>query len=107
MDDFEQELSEALTRRPAPPGLKGRILAARARRTVEEQRGRQRMWRRLAASVLIAAALAGAAEWQWQRVEERRRGEETRRQVLTALGVTARALDKVQRRLEAHDGNPE
>ena len=104
MDDFEKELSESLTRRPAPPGLKGRILAERTRRAAAEQNGRHVMWMRLAASVMIAAVLAGAAGWQWQRVEERRRGEEAKQQVMTALGITAKALDKVQRRLQSNDG---
>ena len=104
MDDFEKELSESLTRRPAPPGLKGRILAERGRRAESEQNGRHVMWMRLAASVTIAAVLAGGAGWQWQRVEERRRGEEARQQVMTALGITAKALDKVQKRLQANDG---
>jgi hypothetical protein len=107
MDDFEKELSESLTRRPAPPGLKGRILAERARRATVEQNGWRVMWMRLAASVAIAAVLAGAAGWQWQRVEERRRGEEARQQVMTALGITAKALDKVQKRLQANDGKEE
>ncbi|HEX8811309.1 MAG TPA: hypothetical protein VF742_04890, partial [Terracidiphilus sp.] len=107
MDGFEEELSESLVRRPAPPGLKGRILAERARRRVVEQSSWRVIWMRLAASLLIAAVLAGVARWQWQRVEDRRRGEEARQQVLTALSITARALDKVQTRLAAHNGNEE
>ncbi len=107
MDGFEKELSEALTRRPAPPGLKGRILAEKARRAEAERNGRHVMWMRLAASVVIAAVLAGAGSWQWRRVEERRRGEEARQQVMTALGITAKALDKVQRRLQANDTKEE
>jgi hypothetical protein len=107
MDDFEKELSESLTRRPAPPGLKGRILAERARRAAAEHDGRHVMWMRLAASMALAAVLAGGAGWQWQRVEERRRGEEARQQVMTALGITAKALDKVQKQLQANDGKEE
>jgi hypothetical protein len=104
MDRFEKELSESLMRRPAPPGLKGRILAERARRAAAKHNDRHVMWMRLAASVVIAAVLAGAGSWQWRRVEERRRGEEARQQVMTALGITAKALDKVQRHLQANDG---
>jgi hypothetical protein len=107
MDEFEKELSEAMTRRPAPPGLKGRILAERAQRVAAERNGRSVMWMRLAASVAIAAMLSGAGVWQWRRVEEHRRGEEARQQVMTALGVTARALDKVQKHLESNDGKEE
>jgi hypothetical protein len=107
MDGFEKELSEAMTRRPAPPGLLERILAERARRAAAERNGRHGMWMRLAASVAIAAMLSSAGLWQWRRVEEHRRGEAARQQVMTALGITARALDKVQRRLDANDGNTE
>jgi hypothetical protein len=107
MDQFEKELSEAMTPRPAPPGLKGRILAERARRAAAERNGRNVVWMRLAASVAIAAVLSSAGLWQWRRVEEHRRGEAARQQVMTALGVTARALDKVQKHLESNDGKEE
>ena len=105
LEEFERELAARLVRREAPSGLKARILAERARRAQAARHGRQVMWMRLAASVLLAAVLSGAGLWQWRRVEDRRRGEEARRQVMTALGITARALDKVQERLAAHDGD--
>jgi hypothetical protein len=107
MDGFEKELSESLLRRPAPPGLKGRILAERARRSAARHTDRRVLWMRLAAMLVIVAILAGAASWQWQRVEGRRRGEAARQQVITALEITGRALDKVQARLAAHNGNEE
>jgi hypothetical protein len=111
MDGFEKELSESLLRRPAPPGLKGRILAERTRRAAAEQSGRRVLWMRLAATLAILAILAGAAGWQWRRVEDRRRGEAARQQAITALEITSRALDKiqdkVQARLAAHNGNGE
>ena len=111
MDGFEKELSESLLRRPAPPGLKGRILAERARRSAARQSDRRVLWMRLAAMLAIVTILAGAAGWQWQRAEDRRRGEAARQQVITAMEITGRALnkiqDKVQARLAAHDGNEE
>ena len=105
MDGFEKELSESLPRRPAPPGLKGRILAARARRARADESGRRLLWMRLAATLALVAVLGGAAGWQWRKVEDRRRGEAARQQVITALEITGRALDKVQARLAAHSGN--
>lgn len=105
-DEWEQELTEALTRRPAPPGLKQRIFAERARRAEAERFNRSRLWMRVAASIALAAAVSGAGLWQWHREEaDRQRGEEARQQVMTALGITARTLDKVQQRLAAHNEN--
>jgi hypothetical protein len=107
-------LTDALVRRPAPPGLKGRILAERRRRIEARHGTRSVAWMRLAASLALVGILAGAGAWQWRRVQaqrsnedERRRGEEARRQVMTALGITARALDHVEMRLEARNRNPE
>lgn len=102
---LEEALAEALTRRPAPPGLKGRILAERRRRIEARHSTRSVVWMRLAASLALVGILAGAGTWQWRRVEERRRGEEARRQVMMALGITARALDRVEMRLAARSRN--
>ena len=98
--EFEQELRQALERRPAPPSLKGKILARRrgarlGRRTV--------LWQRLAASLVLAAVLGGAAEWQQHVREERRKGEEARQQVMIALRITGHALEKMNQQLAAHD----
>jgi hypothetical protein len=98
MEEFERELRQALERRPAPPGLK--------RRLMEKRRARQphsTVWLRLAASIALAAVLGGAAEWRHQ--EERRKGEEARRQVLTALRITNHALNQMNAQLAAHSRN--
>ena len=98
--EFEKELRQALARRPAPPSLKGRILARHhARRTARSHT--YTVWgQRLAASVLLAGVLAGG--YEWRHVEERRKGEEAAQQVMTALRITNRALNEMNRRLE-HD----
>jgi hypothetical protein len=99
MDNFEKELQQALQRRPAPPSLKQRVMERRAQR-----RGKQPVaWMRMAATLLIAALLGGAVRWGLDRQEERRKGEEARRQVMTALRITGHALNKVNTRLAAHD----
>lgn len=103
MDRFEEELAEQLARRPAPPGLKQRILAEKARRASAKKHEHRHLWMRLAASVVIAAIVAGGAGWQWKRQDEKRKGEEARRQVMTALRITGKALDEVHERLAAHD----
>jgi hypothetical protein len=103
IDKFEEELSELLARRPAPPGMKQKILAAKARRAAVEKHQRGQIWMKLAASVVIVAVLGSAAGWQWKREDDRRKGEEVRRQVMTALRITGKALDTVQTRLAEHD----
>jgi len=90
MDDFEQELKQALQRRPAPPSLKRKIMA---RRTASDRRGQAIPWQRLAAGVVLAAMLGGGLLWRQQ--EERRKGEAAREQVLTALRITGHALRQV------------
>lgn len=102
-DTFERELKQALERRPAPPGLKARILAARWERRKESRHSHSVVWMRLAASLLIVAIIGGAIRWNYQRIEERRRGELARQQVFTALRVTAHAINLVQERLSAHN----
>ena len=97
MDDFEQQLREAFKRQPAPPGLKRRIMA---RRRAPEPRSHVVLWQRLAATLALAAVLGGAA--LWHQLEERRKGEAARQQVLTALRITDHALDNISKQLAAH-----
>ncbi len=102
-DQFERELKQALERRPAPPGLKTRIMAARRERRQETLHSHSLLWMRLAATLLIVALIGGAVRWDYQRIQERRRGEQARQQVLTALRITSHALDLVQQRLSARN----
>jgi hypothetical protein len=63
------------------------------------------IWQRLAAVILLTAALGGGLAWRnhQQRLEERARGEAARQQVLTALRITSRALNRMNVQLAAHD----
>jgi hypothetical protein len=101
MDDFEQELKQALERRPAPPSLKRRILQQRSLRRTQRLHSHMVIWQRLAASVMLAALIGGA--FTWHQAEQRRKGEEARRQVMTALRITSHALNEMNTRLAAHD----
>jgi hypothetical protein len=101
-EDFERELRQAFQRRPAPPGLKTKLM----------QRPRARgpnhlsvIWQRLAATIVLAAALAGGFAWRNQ--EERRKDEAARQQVLTALRITAHALNQMNAQLAAHSRAPQ
>jgi hypothetical protein len=102
-DQFEQDLKQALERRPAPPGLKAKIMAARWQRRKDARHSHSLLWMRLAASLLIAALIGGGVRWDYERIQQRRRGEEARQQVLTALRITGHALNLVQERLAAHN----
>lgn len=99
--DFERELRQALGRRPAPPSLKRRILQRREARRTERLHFRTVWWQRLAASVLLAGVIAGG--YGWRQVEEQRKGEEVKRQVMTALRITNHALNDMNRRLAEHN----
>jgi hypothetical protein len=99
MEEFERELRQALERRSAPVSLKGKIMA---RRGARQPRRQAVAWQRLAAALVMAAVVGGAAEWEAHLREERRRGEAAREQVLTALRITGHALDQMNRQLAAH-----
>ena len=97
MDDFERELRQAFERQPAPLGLKGRLLL---KRRVQRSRRPVVLWQRLAASILLAAMVAGG--FAWRKREERRKGEAARQQLFTALRITNRALHHMNTQLAAH-----
>ena len=105
MDEFEQELQQAMLRRPAPPSLKGKILASRKRQNTQRVHARMVMWQRLAASIVLAAVAGGA--FLWHDAEERRKGEEARQQVLTALRITSHALQRMNQQLADRNRNAE
>lgn len=100
---IEAELRQALQRRPAPPQLKQKIMAGRER--AARQRGWQRnvLLMRMAAGLLIVTVLAGLGDWSYRRAEEKRKGEEARREVMIALRITGQALNTVQQKLAEHD----
>lgn len=94
--ELEQRLRMALRRRSAPLGLKRQVIAkAQARRRI--QNGRGWMLQRIAASIVLAALFGGVAVYR--QVEERRKGEQAREQVMTALRITNHTLDRVSERL--------
>jgi hypothetical protein len=101
MNDFEKELGEACARRPAPPSLKRKIMARRSQQNTERIRNRTALLQRLAACLVLGAAVAGG--FAWRNREEQRKGEEARQQVLTALRITGHALNQVKNQLAEHD----
>jgi hypothetical protein len=106
MDDFEKELQQALQRRPAPPNLKRKVMERRGLLSIERRHSHWLVWQRVAAGLLIVTALGGAMQWKLHRDEERREGEEARRQVMIALRVTGHALNAVNAQLaRSHSGD--
>lgn len=103
MDELERELRQALERRPAPPSLKRKVMERRQRERSAQARRRVVFWQRLAGAMTLAAALAGVLVWH--NTEERRKGEEARQQVLTALRITSRALNRMEAQLAEHGQN--
>jgi hypothetical protein len=101
IDEFERELKQAMERRPAPPSLKRRIMQQRTMQRTERVHSYTIWWQRLAASVLLAGVIAGG--YSWRQAEDRRKGEEAKQQVLTALRITNRALNDMNRRLAARN----
>jgi hypothetical protein len=99
-DDFERELRQAFDRRPAPPGLKRKIMARRSPRV----RHTFFTWQGMAASLLLTGVLAGAAALHMR--EEHRKEEAAREQVFIALRITGRALNQVNSRL-THGRGPQ
>jgi hypothetical protein len=100
-DELEQELRAAFERRPAPAGLKRKVMERRA----DEHRRRVHSLnlKRIAASLVLATVAGGAGGWAWHDHQERKRGEEARRQVMLALRITGHALNQVESNLAEHD----
>jgi uncharacterized protein HemX len=110
-NEFEQELKQALERRPAPPGLKRKIMEQRKARRAERPWfavPHLATWMKVAATLVMVAILGGGGlEWRARKAEEQRKGEAARQQVLTALRITSRALNQVHEKLAAHDRGDE
>jgi len=94
--ELERKLRTALAHRKAPLGLKARVLA-QARERRQGQRRRWWMVQRVAATVVLAAAVGGFMEYR--HIEEVRKGEAAKEQVLTALRIAGRTMGRVQERL--------
>jgi hypothetical protein len=110
-DDFERELRESLERQAAPAGLKRKVMEQRIQdrarlelnRTAARQRRRLVWFERIAASLVVASVAASAVVGHY--AIERRKGEEAKQQVFTALRITNRAFQVMNEQLEKRDRN--
>ena len=111
IDEFECELRESLQRQPAPGGLKRKVMEqrwheraqARSNRTTARQRTRMIWLERIAASLVVASVAGSALAGHY--AIERRKGEEAKQQVFTALRITNHAFQVMNRQLQERDRN--
>jgi hypothetical protein len=100
LDEFERELQQGMLRVPAPPGLKRKIMARKRALDAEKTHRRVVWWQRLAASVVLCGAVGGGLTWH--NIQERRKGEAAREQVMMALRIAGHALDQMNEQLSEH-----
>lgn len=109
-DDFERELREGLKHQPAPASLKHKVMEQRRGqnrgqilpiRTTKRQRNRMIWLERIAASLVLAGVAGSAVVGHY--AAERRKGEEAKQQVFTALRITSHAFQVMNERLQQQD----
>lgn len=102
--EFERRLRNAMQRHEAPLGLKARVLAQSRARMRENRRAQQGGWmlQRIAASAVLAAIFGGIAVYREMEVRsiERQKGEQAREQVMLALRITTRTLNRIGERMK-------
>lgn len=105
MDDFEQQLKQAMARQEPPPWFEAKVLAA-----VERQpQSRQSLWSRFRvqpgmrwATGFAAALLVTTGVWQHEHaVQEREAGEAAKEKLKVALRITGQKLHSIQTRVDA------
>ena len=95
--NFEDDLTHALARKSAPDGFADRVVAR-----IETPRQRTSTLRRIAAAIVIAAALGGLTAHQIVEHRRNEEGQRARRQLMTALHI-ASAKMRVAQRAVVHD----
>jgi hypothetical protein len=100
IDDFESELQAALARVAAPPELRRKVMNRLWEQAWTAQR--RMMWfERIAASLVVVAVIGGAVVGR--NAIEKRRGEEAKQQVFTALRIANRALEEMNLQLQERE----
>ena len=96
--NFEDDLSRAFERKSAPDGFADRVLS----RLDAPRHGNFSMLRRIAAAIVLTAALGGLTAHQIIEHRRNEEGERARRQLMTALHI-ASAKMRVAQRAVVHD----
>lgn len=97
--NFEDDLARALERKSAPDGFADRVLS---RLETPRHRTSASMLRRIAAAIVLTAALGGLTAHQIIEHRRNEEGERARRQLMTALHIASAKMRAAQRAV-AHD----
>ena len=106
MDDFEQQLKQALARKEPPAWFEAKVMAAAAR----EPERRKSWWGtwfaagrlRWATAGLATVMMVGGIAWQREREEEERAaGEQAKAKLELALKITGAKLRQIEERVTA------
>ena len=96
MNDFEDRLREALQRREPPAGFAERVIARVPPRRAPIWTG----WRSVAAIAAVFLVAFSALLFEWHRqVERANRAEAANRQLMYALGLAVRKIERVESRV--------
>jgi hypothetical protein len=93
MEDFEQQLRNALGRKEQPASFEARVFAAVARR----RSGRSIFWRWAAEVAAVIVIVGGFWVRHQGEVRERVAGEAAKARLQVALKITVMELSKIQR----------
>jgi hypothetical protein len=97
--NFEDDLTRAFERKSAPDGFADRVLS---RLETPRHHTSASMLRRIAAAIVLTAALGGLTAHQIIEHRRNEEGERARRQLMTALHI-ASAKMRVAQRAVVHD----
>jgi hypothetical protein len=102
MEDFEQELKNALRRKDPPDGFEAKVLAS-VSGDVRPEPVRRNPWRwgmPIAAGLVLTAGIA----WQRERAaEEQAAGQAAKARLELALKITSAKLHRIHEKLEASE----
>ena len=97
MDDFEQQLKNALARKDAPDWFEAKVTAA-VRREAPPPARRPVFGLRWASALAATALVIGGVTWQHERAE-RAAGEAAKARLELALKITRAKLQKIEQKL--------
>lgn len=103
MEDFEQQLRNALARKDAPDWFEAKVMAAVRRDGGEPVRAPVRrpvlVWR-WASALVLSVLVVGGVTWKYdQAVHERQAGEAAKARLQLALKITRAKLQKIEQKL--------
>jgi hypothetical protein len=98
MDDFENQLKQALSKKEPSPFFEARVLGA-VKRQARERRASARMW--WASAFAAALLIATGSTWQYQRtIREEAAGKEAKARLELALKITSVKLQRISQKVE-------